>query len=75
MLLFNTICVSAQTVKLQLLSKTDNVPIQYASVILLKSKLGMYSDEFGRLEMDLPIDDSLSISCIGYETLTVNTKK
>lgn len=75
LLFFNVICVSAQTVKLQLLSKIDNVPIQYASVILLKSKLGMYSDEFGKVEITLPLNDSLSISCIGYETLTVSTKK
>lgn len=75
LLFFNTICVSAQIVKLQLLSKTDNAPIQYASVILLKSKFGMYSDEFGKVEIALPLDDSLAISCIGYETLTLSTKK
>lgn len=55
----------------QLVDGSDKRPIVFATVILLNSRVGVISDENGNFRIPvkyLTQDESLRISCIGYET-------
>ena len=55
----------------QVVDKSNNRPIVFATVILLNSMVGVISDENGNFRIPkkfLKEDESLKISCIGYET-------
>ena len=55
----------------QVVDESNKHPIVFATVILLNSKVGVISDENGNFRIPkkfLKQDESLKISCIGYET-------
>jgi hypothetical protein len=55
-----------------ILNKTSGLPVIGANIIKLKNMEGTISNEAGYFSLkNYAIDDSISISCIGYQPLTV----
>lgn len=57
----------------QLTNLENGLPIQYANIGILGKNVGTVSNNMGRFEMELSNDfdnDTLCISCIGYESRT-----
>ncbi len=55
-----------------ILNKSTNVPIPYASLFLMKEKVGVNADENGFFKLiatNREVDDSLIVTCMGYAPL------
>ena len=50
------------------LDKHSNLPVAYATVKVLQQKKGTITSEQGRFELELNENDSLLVSCVGYQT-------
>lgn len=60
------------TVKGRVTSKDNSIGIAYASIGIVNTSIGTICDEFGNFFLQVPkqyLQDSLFISCIGYNTL------
>ena len=54
------------------LNKSTKVPIPYASIFLMKGKVGVNADENGLFKLEITnreVDDSLIVTCMGYAPL------
>ena len=80
LLFYGVICFSqeAAETRFQVLDKSTEKPVVYATVILKQSKIGVVSDDNGNFRIPSIYkskQDSLKISCIGYSTITIAMAK
>ena len=64
----------SQLTKLHILSQEDKSPVQFASVYLINAKYSSYTSEAGKITLGLSDNDSLIVSCTGYESATLLTR-
>ncbi|WP_323755734.1 carboxypeptidase-like regulatory domain-containing protein [Roseivirga sp.] len=74
-MLFLCFCLSAQqqenyVLKGQLVEKTTLMPVQFATVLVVNRKQGVATDNEGRFEFPVQLNDSIKITSIGYEPVT-----
>lgn len=69
----HTFVVYSQSSKIKVESIDNKEPIQFASVFLKNAKIGYYTNEIGEAFLDLTTNDSLVISCTGFENKTIAT--
>ncbi|GAB3512361.1 hypothetical protein GCM10027442_23490 [Emticicia fontis] len=60
---------------MHILSQDDKSAVQFASVYLINTKVGYYTNESGEITLNLPENDSLIVASTGYESITLPTKK
>ena len=61
-----------------IVNKATKVPIPYASIFLIKEKVGFNADENGLFKLEITnkeVDDSLIVTCIGYAPLKFPVQK
>ena len=74
MLLIMAIAAQAQNIKVHgtVLSKTDDEPLIGASVVSkVTGSVGVATDFDGNFEISVPANSPLTISYVGYKTVTV----
>jgi len=81
LLIFETISLYSQTgliITKQIIDKESEKPLPFAHILVRKYSTGTYSDENGYFTLLLPktsINDTITISFIGYETLNIKISK
>ncbi|MEI6755065.1 MAG: carboxypeptidase-like regulatory domain-containing protein [Paludibacter sp.] len=71
------ICTSAQSFSGKIISKNNQTPVEYANIGILNKNIGTTSDTSGNFSIYLPTEfnnDTLRISCIGFETKNIIVK-
>jgi hypothetical protein len=64
--------LSQNTLKTRIINATNNEPIAYAAVGLLKENIGISSDDNGDFELTYSnVEDTLIVSCVGFSTLYI----
>jgi hypothetical protein len=58
--------ISQQSVEVLLLNSKSLEPVSFATVKVLNTKVGTYSDENGKFSVAYYTDDILSINCVGF---------
>ena len=56
----------------QVINAEDSTPVSFAHVIIMNCKKGMMCDELGKFSCNMPLNDTLIISAIGFETKKVD---
>lgn len=71
-LICDIITLKAQElIVLKVINKQDKSPVTYANIQVKNKSLGAYSNEQGKFDLNLNIEDTLLISSIGYEKLEI----
>lgn len=65
------LCIDAQQIRV--VSNTDSEPIPFASAYFMHNKFAAISNEDGVIEFDIPRNDTLIITHIGYKDLHIDT--
>jgi len=69
-----SIFVSAQSFSGKIISKGTEKPVEYANIGILNKNMGTTSDASGNFSINLPTEfsnDTVRISCIGFETRNI----
>lgn len=74
LILFQIVTINAQTVLGKVIHKNSDEPIEKAAIIT-NIKKGTTSDKFGEFTLDIINTNTITISCLGYESKTISKKE
>jgi hypothetical protein len=74
LLIIYSLLISAQTFFGKVVSNNNHLPVEYANIGVINKNIGTTSNAFGEFSINLPAEldnDTLRVSCIGFETTNI----